>query len=475
MGVYLVCAVRRRRDALRRFSEAKWDGGIVAYCGSVPQSPNERAAPMTRSSLRENGRWRLTLVGWVAICAAGCASGSPEDLSSTLPDAGGLSRDATPAEGLADAGPIEAGDGALEGGLDAETSETDPVDAALSDEGALPDVGEPDGGDLDGGEPDAGRPDSGHPDSGLPGMGPPDMELPDMQLPDAGGSPCVSDVECGGGLACVAAPGGPQCAFPPGPGRPGSACEGGDACRSGLCDGGRCARLCGARGDCGAGEVCVADEAALPGGGLLCRLPPVVACARAADCAEDGRVCGTLLNAPTPDLYCALPFDEGGASGAPCEGALLGNPQCETGMCLAGLTGECAEGCGEDDDCGEAQVCGVVGFNDGELTVGLCLSGCARPRDCRAEQVCALVNNVPADRRDLICQAPLGAAAVGAECESGRDCESGLCLTVGQGAYCTVPCVEAEDCPDGFGACDEVTSPRPTSGEPQAFRMCRQG
>ncbi len=97
-----------------------------------------------------------------------------------------------------------------------------------------------------------------------------------------------------------------------------------------------------------------------------------------------------------------------------------------------------------------AQGCDVEGCPDGEECIdGACVPvvepGCDGPEDCAPDEVC--------DTGTGECEPmPPGTAPLGAPCDVGGDCESGLCATTPDGTVCSATCdpLASGACPAGF-------------------------
>lgn len=378
-------------------------------------------------------------------------------------DAGILEPDPPDAAGERDAGDVPDGlavpDAGGEGPDDMSGMDAEVLDAEVADAMA-PDM------TVDGAMADAALVDGAIPDMALLDMAPPDMAPPP--------TPCDADEACLGGFSCALnAELDTVCGLPPGPGRPGGPCEVDGDCRSGLCEDGACQRFCADSSGCLVGEGCRAvsvERDGAQGEVQICQRFPDTPCTTEADCPEPERVCSDLRE---EGLFCGVGFPEGAAAGTACEGALQGNPQCASGICLSGISNVCSGACGADADCDGVTLCGEVRFEE-MLLVRLCLPTCARAADCTDGQVCTVVENRAEDRRDLICRTAIGDGAVGAQCDDGGDCESGLCLTQGDTRYCTTPCTGAADCPAQAALCAAASAPRPISGEPEEVLLCHR-
>ncbi len=172
----------------------------------------------------------------------------------------------------------------------------------------------------------------------------------------------------------------------PGIGRPGASCSGPSDCRSGVCDGSVCS------------DACCDDS--------YCDDPDV--CRVKASGAVEG-----------PTFACGQPFGPG-LSGI-CESP----DDCASGMCVPGndMVDICATPCCSSADC-ESVLIGTV----------------LRPVAC-----------VPIDGRLRGCGQILPITAVGglgAPCENGDDCRSGLCVDRPEGRICSDTCCRDADCGD---------------------------
>ena len=175
---------------------------------------------------------------------------------------------------------------------------------------------------------------------------------------------------------------------------------------------------------------------------------------------EEGKAC--LPN----DLHCAVHLAKAGASGAcandlACPAALFCLSTADTAFCTAGCNGFC----------GEFGQCRQVNVNN--TAVGLCLKGVNRPfgTPCTVATQCTSLLCEPVlegggrcgrgcasgcgagnvcDAQGISCVIP-GDKPVGWPCESGFDCESGLCVNGSGGKVCAVTCDANANCPAGTG------------------------
>jgi len=198
---------------------------------------------------------------------------------------------------------------------------------------------------------------------------------------------------------------------------------------------------------------------------------PDVPCTSNGDCCGSGRVCGFRFTATTA-TYCAAPFANQGAVGAPCSGTLYPNDKCETGICLAPL-GACTTLCRNDDDCGHAFVCAEIRVN--ATPFSFCAKGCTGDPSCSTGHLCVIRANGAADRLDEYCApAPKTGDPPGSPASPNDPgtCDHGLVVTIGADTYCTAPCASDADCPASTSKCRVVNFTRPTSGTPYPLGLC---
>lgn len=302
-----------------------------------------------------------------------------------------------------------------------------------------------------------------------------------------GGGGCMADVDCAAGQicrngACVADPAadgseGSRC------GPNGPFCDGGLRCY-GSNGGGTCRTPCNANanegaGDCGRAEICVALEAC----------DPVFAQCDGFCFPDDGCVPGDTARSCGVPAYCDI-IGPAAACIAPGPGAVgdacapPGALGCREG--LACYAGRCAETCGADAVCPDAQTC--VDFGEDRR---LCLDACD-PFDaasCGALVPCAAVDTLPTGTLGLCfpnLREPRGVA--GDDCEPGAADYWGTCNAAHacapadpeqawRGDVCQALC-DADhqaQCPEGsvcmgglgptsgtglcFGECDPAASP----------------
>jgi hypothetical protein len=211
---------------------------------------------------------------------------------------------------------------------------------------------------------------------------------------------CCASNECdeaGGGQVCWAPPNatGAVCwgaadvgRAPPGEGRQGASCMDGSTCRSGVCEGGRCADMC-----C-SDSYCAADH--------VCRIK-------------------------TSSLSERSVFGCGEEAGAKPTGVCNTDDDCVTGICA---------------DAGEG--------------VSLCATPCCSSRDCtdvlvggvQRKLACVPVEGFGALRACSQLLAMGAEAVLGAACQDGGDCRSGLCIESEAGRICSDTCCEDASCGD---------------------------
>ena len=248
---------------------------------------------------------------------------------------------------------------------------------------------------------------------------------------EPGTGACGNDVECGAGRICVDAvcvagcradadcpngqlcrdqscvPSQAQCVRH-------SDCAGDQACLNGEClrPVTRQGQACGADGDCGWGERCLAlnDRPAACMG----------TCGTGSDC-PDRSFCMAVLGARlcVPDTV-ASP-DAGQAilnNGAACDPAAAN--LCKSALCT-GTPRSCRANCGSDRHCSGQQVCTHLNQGNGETAYLLDL--CAEPGE---------FNPRP------------GPNGAGQNCATGDACASGICLD----GTCRQPCCTSDECPN---------------------------
>ncbi|MGF1465561.1 MAG: trypsin-like serine protease [Sandaracinaceae bacterium] len=235
---------------------------------------------------------------------------------------------------------------------------------------------------------------------------------------------------CGEGLRCEGDSCGAGRCVPaaPGPVADGEGCTADADCAIGRCaevEGERrCARACVDEGvPCPGGQVCSTADGlcgSCVGEGIATGLRTFGdSCADAAQCGSGSCVEG----------ICSRPCD----AEAPCG---LGT-HCRDGQCVDGFLGRRGDRCVNAQDCGpDAPLC----VQDGE---SLCADECETSSSCGRGFLCQEIDDVQVCLPEGV---PLGAA-----CEAGDACRSGLC----EDETCTAMCEQPWDCPVGF-ACDEA-------------------
>jgi hypothetical protein len=304
------------------------------------------------------------------------------------------------------------------------------------------------------------------------------------------GSTCLSNtgIDYGG---CI-----PDELIGPPPGDVGDACTTHDDCASGVCGEGSCRKACTSDGDCGDGMECTffagkrgCDTAAVAPEGK----DDGQACAAGAECKSG--LCATLPG--TEFAYCRSSCLPGGAcptgttcvlyadpAAGVCMPAAHGvgdscsnNNQCSTAICHSTDQGSrqcvescrtneprCAEGYACADDATYGPVCLPTGpAQTGDTPVG---QACEQDGQCQSglchEGVCTARCDVfaPSCADGLGCLSlgdgnqggcvPVGSLDDGEGCAADTDCLSALCVSLGSGGVCVVPCDRTDAaCPGG--------------------------
>lgn len=199
----------------------------------------------------------------------------------------------------------------------------------------------------------------------------------------------------------------------------GQVCQQGLQCQSATCvPGGWCSSACAGDLDCPAGLACDTITMPLEPGGPTATWPGCVPAERSP--LAVGEYC------PTADSECAgngcLQLGDSGSwlctitcqpEGQPCPDGFTCQADQRLGGTHACLPALAAGQCGNDSDCDGGQVCRITG-SPGRPT-------CAEP--------------------------VAGGAASGEPCSDAGQCRHGLCSAFG---WCTAPCRQDSDCPDGF-------------------------
>ncbi len=415
--------------------------------------------------------------------------------------------------------PIDNGDagGDLDGDTGGDARDADPD--AEDTESDAPDA-DPDGGDTPDDAEDAADADDAADLGDAVDMGDmgdtPDTE--DADVPDLPEIDCVNDQECPDGLVCEDDGDGQLC-------RPG--CRGDRDCDLGtLCnrDGWICEPGCASNTDCPRDTYCGPDDdlgrdRCLDG----CRLQPD-SCRNGESCNADTRECESGPCQRDGDCAAEEYCDTSGRENVCVEGCRVdGCPQdqhcnTESRICEAGCVEdgdcplgfycdpfffECLDGCRDNDECEQPQVCEDVfldvGFRhrcvapqcnfdedcpesfycgiDPDTRERTCLSGCrtdpddcgdrsrcnARTRECETFQcvgdddcdpgrLCADQRCEPGCRDNNACD---GACVEGlCACQDTDDCAEGL--VCGADGACVAPCASDGDCEDGL-VCQPAT------------------
>ncbi len=287
-------------------------------------------------------------------------------------------------------------------------------------------------------------------------------------VPDCDGRECGPDPECG--FSCGAC--GPDSLCDDDAGQC-AACDHDALCLGRECGEDGCGVLCGA---CGDGERC-------QDGGCVDVCVP--ACA-ARMCGDDGcgGACGTCPPGALcgPDGLCGYPGDHfcsPSPDGAPgCPGCPEGveacvcaaHPECCTASwdanCVRLSWMNCGSGCEPESGClgsiyGTGAQAYVVRPECGPDQFGRSCGACSPGERCHAGATC--LPDYPDTAQP---------------CGGDPDCTSGHCLLRGSGGVCTLPCVNAGQCPEGW-VCDGGLLPQPWQGlcRPQevCFPSCAAG
>jgi hypothetical protein len=216
---------------------------------------------------------------------------------------------------------------------------------------------------------------------------------------------------------------------------------------------------------CGSSQVCNqnvnVNKDNLAGTFDLCLVPPDQSCTSSAQCAATGRVCGELRSIAGGGVqaFCRLPNANGAQLGSPC----TQDSQCREGLCNLS-TNECSVVCNADANCSAAagQICASVAFMNSPL-LGLCTRSCSDNSSCAAGQVCSINPDPPNNDIDQVCQQPVGPLDLGAACNGGGDCNTGLCLSTL--LYTNTPCANDAACGAGNVCRCPVEQPNCAAGE----------
>lgn len=248
-------------------------------------------------------------------------------------------------------------------------------------------------------------------------------------LPNAAGDACIP-CDCDAPAECVIVADEAVCDAP---GEPGDACDDDAECRSRDCtDAGVCGELLADGEPCVDGQQCI---------GLVCvgGIAHVEGSICASECDDDGDCDVGLSCAATEGAVLAcLPT---ASTGEPCDqAAICADVRCVDDADVAGDASICTRDCTVDADCSDLAGTAAEGY---ALATWLCAE------DTQGGPACLPF---------------LGNGAVGATCESRRDCADAICIDFGPdygGAQCTVPCTDGvcstQD--NGWDACWTTANP----------------
>lgn len=251
---------------------------------------------------------------------------------------------------------------------------------------------------------------------------------------------CSSNMDCGTGRTCAiienAAGNALESVCVPSTGGAGTgaACMADDDCASLVCLGGFCASPCTDSVQCGTNQLCLdqtVTKAPLSGNFDVCSTLQDTQCTSTDDCADGTRVCGDIrTNATTmaQEGFCTFPNVGQQQLGTAC----TQDSQCREDICLAGLSDECSVICDKDSDCAATQGCTTFG------DLNFCNTTCQDNADC-GSRYCSINGDDLTDQVDQICIAAVGAGDIGADCATGAECLTGLCLNtwIYNGTTCT--------------------------------------
>ena len=203
----------------------------------------------------------------------------------------------------------------------------------------------------------------------------------------------------------------------------GTACQSNDDCANGLCSEGFCSAPCTDSSQCRATQLCGVENVkigTINDSVSLCQVPAAdEACTNSSEC-TGARVCSVRGDGNGGlEPFCAFPNTNGAPMGSQC--SALGD--CQENICLIGISDTCSVVCSDDGDCSNGLGCTTYGG------VGFCNSTCTDNDDCGAGQICTLNADTLSNDIDFVCQtADANGAELGANCTSGSDCQTGLCL-----------------------------------------------
>lgn len=223
----------------------------------------------------------------------------------------------------------------------------------------------------------------------------------------------------------------------------GRECQQALQCQSSTCvPAGYCGSACAGDLDCPAGLACDSITMPLEPGGAEADWP---------GCVPAGQVPFGVGE------YCRA--DGSGCGGDGClrlgdAGAWLCTVACQPG----GLPCPDAFTCQPDQRLGGTHAC----------LPALAAGQCSRDADCDAGQVCRFSGQL----EQLACAEPVaGGAAAGQPCSGDEQCDHGLCSSFG---WCSAPCQQDADCPEGFVCQPQYLSPG-QGGQAVFFQLCRPG
>ena len=199
------------------------------------------------------------------------------------------------------------------------------------------------------------------------------------------------------------------------------------------------------------------------------------ACTSDRDCGGEA-VCQLVPPEGPDDLggRCRPPVPDGLPLGGDCRDPAH---RCSSGLCLGGE--RCTTLCQTGAECGAGFVCALrpIVLGSGEVVdTGFCLAACGGDADCAVPDDGYLCQYGPLTGGAGIvgyCDRPFTGEPVGASCDTRADpprrCDHRYCEGPEGERYCTQGCVEAGDCPAGWG-CEDT----PILGTDFSFGLCHR-
>jgi hypothetical protein len=310
---------------------------------------------------------------------------------------------------------------------------------------------------------------------------------------------CTSNDDCASGFNCAVIPNAAGnaletvCIPTSGGKATGVSCTEDDECASLTCINDACSVPCADTNQCASSQLCQSNNVSkdgLNGTFDMCETLTDERCDQTGTCSDGVRMCNQIRVAGSGsgrEAYCGMtnPSAAGGL-GDHC----AQRSECRSNMCFNGTSDECTVICANDSQCGTGQICSTFNLDGSQL--GYCINGCSDNDDCAGlsftngsgdtvDHVCATNENTRDDdvdqicvRRNIVDPNDADEGLLGDTCQTGNDCQSGLCLT--NTIYNGVSCSSTADCQTGQ-VCETSPNGSMECGDQAQYctRICDEG